>query len=167
MFEHQTMQCRAIGQIIQNRYVTLLAVFLVLFVAGKTEGQVVQFDIQPVTPAISSTTNITPTPQTVVVKPGALVSYEIGVLVQLDPTAPDLLGLANFNVNIFTDLGVVQPPLTAFSLEVVNDFPGGLSSGLPSGSNILNISGQQLFDFTTDTAPQPTSPLTPDEPGIK
>ncbi|MCL2330163.1 MAG: hypothetical protein FWC56_02550 [Phycisphaerae bacterium] len=165
MFEHQTMPCRY-SRCCYGHYSRTVILLVVLLAAGNTQGQIVQFDIQPANSLLSSTTNITPTPQTVVVKPGALVPYEIGVLVQQDPTNPNLLGLANFNISIFTDLGIVQPPLTAFSLEIVNDFPGGLNPGLPSGGNILNISGQQLFNATTDTAPQPTSPLTLNEPGI-
>ena len=105
-------------------------------------GQAVQLDIQPA-PANGAVTNTTPVQTTVTVQPGATVPYEIGVLVTVDPTQPGIQGLGTFDINVLTDLGITQSPLTAFQSATVATFTAGISLGTTSGSDILGISGQQ------------------------
>lgn len=114
------------------------------FCVSSAVAQTVRFDIQPIpTPGVNIPTTLVPTFTTATVAPGGFVPYEIAVFVPVDPNFPVIQGLAGFNVDIQTGLGVSQPPLTAFATAITFAFTSNLSLGTPSGSNILDISAQQ------------------------
>lgn len=95
------------------------------------------------TPLIGVSTPLPPTgpaaPTTVTVPPGTVVPFELGVFVQPDPASPTANGLASFDVDIFTMLGVAQPPMTAFDPLILQTFTISPSLGFPSAGNILNV----------------------------
>jgi hypothetical protein len=112
-------------------------------------AQDVFFDVTPLIGPPPPVTPVGPVPPTtVVVPPGTVVPYELGVFVQPTPGLPEVNGLASFDVNILTTLGVSQPPLTAFDPLILQTFTVFPSLGLPSNGSILNITaGQDLSGF--------------------
>ncbi|HOA74336.1 MAG TPA: hypothetical protein PKL76_12900 [Phycisphaerae bacterium] len=83
------------------------------------------------------------TPVVVVVPPGTVVSYELAVFVQSTPAFPNVGGLGAFVVDILTDTGLLQPPLTAFDSRILTSFTVNTSLGVPVEDDIIGISGTQ------------------------
>jgi len=110
-------------------------------------GQVVVFDVTPLSgPALNTGPVIVVSPpvsNTLTVLPGTIVPYELGVVVQPMPEFPNVNGLAAFDVDVRTDLGVPQPPLTAFAPQILTVFTLSPSLGTPLGDDILNIAASQ------------------------
>jgi hypothetical protein len=119
---------------------------LFLFVCPALLGQEVIFDLAPLTglPTVPPTgIDDVLTPTIVVVPPGTVVSYQLGVFVQQTPAFPNIGGLGAFNVNILTDTGLLQPPLTTFDSRILGAFPVGASLGVPVEDDIIGITGAQ------------------------
>lgn len=113
-------------------------------------AQEVLFDISPSTGApLNNNTAGIPTTTTIQVEPGTVVSYQVGVFVQPTPTFPNVNGLASFNIDILTNLGVAQRPLDQFNASLIQSFPAGRSLGTPLGDDIFEIAAtQDLSGFT-------------------
>jgi hypothetical protein len=84
----------------------------------------------------------------VTVEPGAQIEYWITVEVTSDdPTGPDSDGLAIFQVDISTDLGVTQQPATAFDPAIAAAFTQFTQFGVVSDDDVDGIgAGQNTFD---------------------
>lgn len=95
----------------------------------------------------------------VTVAPGADVPYVVTVIVTSDdPNTPDNSGLGSFNVNIVTNLRIMQRPIDAFDPAIDNVFTVSQTLGTPTSSfllgithNIMQISAAQ--DSTPGTQP--------------
>jgi hypothetical protein len=102
---------------------------------GPALATTVRFDIVP--------TNA-PNATTVQVTPGTDVPYDLYALVSSDDAAtPDNNGLAFFTVDVTTNLGVPQQPLTAFTAQIGQLFTIVQSLGTPNDDDILQIGGGQ------------------------
>ena len=81
-----------------------------------------------------------PAVRTVTVAPGTTVNVTLTALLQPAGSPPDSDGLAGVNMDVFTDLGVAQPPVTlstAFSAA----FPTFASPGSPNDDDLWQVGG--------------------------
>ena len=81
----------------------------------------------------------------VVVEPGTVVGVEVGVTVNADPTWPAVAGLAGFNLNLLTDVGVGPISNAAFASQAGGLFVLSRSLGNTVGDDLLGLSGQQAL----------------------
>lgn len=97
--------------------------------------------------AATVTLNLVPVGATagneVVVQPGTPVDFRLVVLVESDTTEADNQGLSLFQIDLLTNSGVDQQPLTAFADDITNNFTFGQSLGTPESDRITNIAGAQ------------------------
>jgi hypothetical protein len=120
----------------------LTVVLIVVSFPCLSKGQEVFFDVSPLsTVPINTPPDVTDTPPIVVVQPGDLVPYELGVFVQLTPAFPNLNGLGAFDLNLLTTLGRLQPPLGQFEPQILESFT--VLPGTPFGDDVLGIAGGQ------------------------
>lgn len=120
---------------------------LVLGILGAPAGICAQEVFLDATPLIGVSAPVPPTgpaaPTTVTVPPGTVVPFELGAFVQPDPASPTVNGLASFDVDILTTLGVAQPPMTAFDPLILQTFTVSPNLGFPSDGSILNVTARQ------------------------
>jgi len=122
-------------------------------------GQNVFVDIVPLGGTI-----VNPGPQpTVLVQPGAAIPYEIVLLVEADPTFAETGGLASFDLNVLTNVGVVQNDAFNFSPGISPLFSTGLSPGtvltddiigIAAAQNVTNATGEIVTGFGLNQAQQ-------------
>ncbi len=128
------------------RNASLFAVICITALLTPALAQTVEFDVSP------TSTMITPVAgQIVTVEPGSTVPYSLGVTVQPTSAVTSPPGLGSFNVNIITNLGAPQLPLTSFSPVIGGYFTLNQSLGIPIGDDVQNISATQ--PLTGITAP--------------
>lgn len=110
-------------------------------------GQEVFFDVTPLLgPPINTNPGGVaepPSSNVLVVPPGTIVPYELGVFVQTTPALPTITGLAAFDVDLLTTMGVLQPSLSTFDSRVLQSFTTSPSFGFPFDDDILGITARQ------------------------
>ncbi len=108
------------------------------FLAGlalPASGATVVFDIAPASSPLSSALTI---------QTGSDLDYVLTAVVLSDDAGQDdNSGLAGFDIDIETNLGVAQQAATSFDLVIEQNFTVGLSLGSVVGDDILQITGEQ------------------------
>jgi hypothetical protein len=83
-------------------------------IAAAATAATTTFDVRPLVPLTNGE---------VVVQPGETVEFELVVRVDSDSQTADNQGLDTFQIDVDTNAGVTQQPMTAFADDIKNNFP--------------------------------------------